>query len=237
MRPRPVRVLRPGIAGAVLLAALAALLLGAPDAPAQETELESEEEKTLYFLGSYVGQSLRDRYRLEPDEIDMVVRGIEETLRGEAMELDEQVYGPRINELGQERMAAAVAEEKAAGSAYLEKMAAEEGAVRTESGLIFRRLEEGDGASPSPGDTVTAHYHGTFRDGTVFDSSIERGKPTDFRLTGVIKCWTEALQRMKVGGKARITCPPDLAYGDRGVPPTIPGGATLTFEVELIDIQ
>ncbi|MDE0886280.1 MAG: FKBP-type peptidyl-prolyl cis-trans isomerase [Myxococcota bacterium] len=104
------------------------------------------------------------------------------------------------------------------------------------SGLIITKIVEGDGASPGATDKVEVHYHGTFPDGRVFDSSVERGEPASFPLNRVIKCWTEGLQLMKVGGKAHLICPPSIAYGERGRPPKIPGNSTLHFEVELIAI-
>ena len=110
------------------------------------------------------------------------------------------------------------------------------GIVTTDSGLQYEVLVSGDGATPGPTDTVTTHYHGTFVDGRVFDSSVERGVPASFRVDGVIKGWTEALQLMKVGDKWKIVCPPDLAYGERGRS-GIPPNSTLTFEVELLDVQ
>lgn len=118
---------------------------------------------------------------------------------------------------------------------YLDAMAAEEGAVTTGSGLVYRELQAGDGASPTVSSTVKAHYHGTLADGTVFDSSVERGEPLALPLTRVIKCWQEGIPMMKVGGKAKLTCPADIAYGSRGAG-AIPPGATLTFEVELLEI-
>jgi FKBP-type peptidyl-prolyl cis-trans isomerase FkpA len=95
----------------------------------------------------------------------------------------------------------------------------------------------GSGASPQASDTVVVHYHGTFPDGSVFDSSVERGEPARFPLNRVIPCWTQGLQLMKVGGKAKLVCPPQIAYGARGAPPRIPPNATLLFEVELLEIQ
>jgi len=97
-------------------------------------------------------------------------------------------------------------------------------------------LTEGSGDSPKATDVVKVHYHGTFQDGGVFDSSVDRGMPSSFPLNGVIPCWTQAVQTMKIGGKIRVTCPPHLAYGERGAGP-IPGNATLIFEVELLGIQ
>ncbi len=111
------------------------------------------------------------------------------------------------------------------------------GGEASESGLVITHLEEGTGASPAATDVVVVHYHGTFPDGKVFDSSVERGQPARFGLNRVIPCWTEGVQQMKVGGKAKLVCPPEIAYGPRGAPPRIPPDATLHFEVELIEIQ
>ena len=115
--------------------------------------------------------------------------------------------------------------------------AKEEGAVVTPSGLVYRSLKDGNGASPTATDKVTVHYKGTFPDGREFDSSYKRGQPIDFPLHRVIACWTEGVQRMKVGGKAKLTCPPEIAYGSRGAGSAVPPNATLLFEVELLGIQ
>lgn len=120
---------------------------------------------------------------------------------------------------------------------YLEKAAKEPGAVKTESGMVYRELRPGNGPSPKATDTVKVNYRGTLTDGTEFDSSYKRNEPISFPLRGVIPCWTEGLQRMKVGGKSQLVCPAALAYGDAGSPPAIPGGATLIFEVELLGIN
>jgi FKBP-type peptidyl-prolyl cis-trans isomerase FkpA len=119
----------------------------------------------------------------------------------------------------------------------ISKAAAEKGAVKTDSGMVYRALTEGKGASPKATDTVQVHYRGTFPDGKEFDSSYKRGQPTEFPLNRVIKCWTEGVQMMKVGGKAKLTCPPSLAYGEKGAGGVIPPNATLQFEVELIAIK
>ena len=109
--------------------------------------------------------------------------------------------------------------------------------VAAAGGLQITPILEGSGPSPSATDVVKVHYHGTFSDGRVFDSSVQRGEPASFPLNRVIPCWTQGLQQMKVGGKAKLTCPPELAYGERGAPPSIPPNSTLTFEVELIAIE
>ena len=121
--------------------------------------------------------------------------------------------------------------------AYLDKAAAEPGAIRTSSGLIYRELTAGTGPSPKATDTVKVHYRGTLVDGKVFDSSYERNEPAEFPLNQVIRCWTEGVQKMKVGGKSRLVCPASIGYGERGSPPEIPGGATLVFEIELLGIR
>ena len=116
--------------------------------------------------------------------------------------------------------------------------AAPAAAVTTASGLIYQSLQDGSGAAPKASDTVRVHYRGTFPDsGKEFDSSIARGQPIEFPLTGVIPCWTEGVQKMKVGGKAKLTCPPAIAYGARGAGGVIPPNATLNFEVELLGIK
>jgi FKBP-type peptidyl-prolyl cis-trans isomerase FkpA len=119
---------------------------------------------------------------------------------------------------------------------YLDKAAAEPGAVKTASGLVYREMRAGTGPSPSVTDTVKVNYRGTLVDGTEFDSSYKRNEPISFPLNGVIPCWTEGVQKMKVGGKSQLVCPSSIAYGDQGHPPVIPGGATLIFEVELLGI-
>ncbi len=109
--------------------------------------------------------------------------------------------------------------------------------VTTKSGLVYQSLKEGSGASPAATDTVKVHYRGTFPDGREFDSSYKRGEPTEFPLNRVIPCWTEGVQLMKPGGKAKLTCPPAIAYGERGAGGVIPPNATLSFEIELISVR
>lgn len=115
--------------------------------------------------------------------------------------------------------------------------AAESGTTTTAAtGLVYQVVKEGTGPSPQASDVVRVHYRGTLMDGKEFDSSYSRGKPAEFPLNRVIKCWTEGVQRMKVGGTAKLTCPPAIAYGDRGAGGVIPPGATLKFEIELLGI-
>lgn len=217
---------------AALLLALAVAL--APPAEAQKAP-GTDDEKTLYALGVSVARNL-EPFALTPEEVDFVVAGLRDELAGKESAVPLDQFGPRIRTLAETRATATAAKEKEAGKAFAAQAAAEPGAVQKPSGLVIRTLQEGTGASPGPDDIVKVHYTGTLRDGTVFDSSAERGEPAQFKLGGVVPCWTEALQTMKVGGKAKITCPAEIAYGDRGFPGSIPPGATLTFEVELLEI-
>ena len=132
---------------------------------------------------------------------------------------------------------AAFAAPAMAQDATLTAASKEAGAVVTSSGLVYRALKEGAGANPAATDTVKVHYKGTFPDGKEFDSSYKRGTPIDFPLNRVIPCWTEGVQRMKIGGKAKLTCPSAIAYGERGAGGVIPPNATLVFEVELLGIN
>jgi FKBP-type peptidyl-prolyl cis-trans isomerase FkpA/FKBP-type peptidyl-prolyl cis-trans isomerase FklB len=150
--------------------------------------------------------------------------------------VEPQAYYPKIRELQTTRLAALATREKEAGKAFLDKAAAEKGASKLPSGMVIATIKEGTGPSPLASDTVKVHYHGTLTNGKVFDSSVQRNEPATFPLNGVIPCWTEGVQKIKVGGKAKLTCPAELAYGDRGAPPDIGPGATLVFEVELLDI-
>lgn len=125
----------------------------------------------------------------------------------------------------------------AAQNAVLEAAAQEPNAVVTKSGLVYRVLKEGTGVSPGASDRVKVHYKGTFADGKEFDSSYSRGNPIEFPLNRVIPCWTEGVQRMRLGGKAKLTCPSQIAYGERGAGRVIPPNATLVFEVQLLGIN
>jgi FKBP-type peptidyl-prolyl cis-trans isomerase FkpA len=220
----------PFVAAALL--ALAAAL--APPASAQKAPT-TDDERTIYALGVSMARNL-EPFGLTPAELEFLFAGVRDEVAGKEPAVSLEEYGPRIRTLAQSRSSATAAKEKEAGSAFLAQEAAASGATKTASGLVMRTISEGTGASPTAEDTVKVHYTGTLRDGTVFDSSVKRGEPAQFRLGGVIPCWTEALQAMKVGGKAHITCPPEIAYGDRGFPGSIPPGATLAFDVELLEI-
>lgn len=217
------------------LLAAAALLAGALPVSAAGPELKTEEQKVLYALGLAVSNGLVP-FTLTETELEIVKAGITDGVLNRERKVDLQTYGPKIQELRLSRAAAVATVEKKAGQAFLDKAAAEKGAVRTASGLVVTTLKPGTGAAPKATDTVKVHYHGTLTDGTVFDSSVQRGQPATLALNGVIRCWAEGVALMKVGGKSRLVCPADLAYGDRGAPPRIKPGATIIFEVELLEI-
>jgi FKBP-type peptidyl-prolyl cis-trans isomerase FkpA/FKBP-type peptidyl-prolyl cis-trans isomerase FklB len=195
----------------------------------------TEDQKTLYALGVAISQNL-SVFQLSESELEMLKAGLTDGVLKKPLKADLDTYGPKIQQMGQTRAAAYAEKEKAAGAAFLNKAAAEPGAKKTASGAIVKTIKEGSGPMPAATDKVKVHYQGTLTDGTVFDSSIKRGEPATFPLNGVIKCWTEGLQQVKVGGKARLVCPANIAYGDRGSPPTIKPGATLVFDVELLEI-
>jgi len=220
----------------VLVLCLSALFgFGLSAAPATSADLANDEQKTLYAIGAALSQSLHD-FSLSGAELEIVKSGLADGVLKRPLKVDMQTYGPKIEQLGKTRGAAVAELEKKAGAAFLEKAAAEPGAKTTTLGAIVKTTKEGSGPSPIATDKVKVHYHGTLVDGTVFDSSVKRGQPVTFPLGNVIKCWTEGLQQMKVGGTSRLVCPATIAYGDRGSPPVIRPGATLIFEVQMLEI-
>jgi FKBP-type peptidyl-prolyl cis-trans isomerase FkpA/FKBP-type peptidyl-prolyl cis-trans isomerase FklB len=220
---------------ATALALVVGLALRALPVAAADVELKSEDDKTLYALGLAVAPQLSG-FNLSASELAIVEAGLADGVLNRQKKVELNDYRPKIQQLAQARAAAVAAVEKQAAEEFLKKAAAEKGAKKTDSGLIYVELKPGTGEQPKATDKVKVHYQGTLTDGTVFDSSIQRGQPATFPLNGVIKCWTEGVQLMKVGGKSKLICPSDIAYGDRGSPPKIKPGAALVFEVELLEI-
>lgn len=202
------------------------------------SDFATDDDRIFYALGVAVAENIAD-IQLTEDEYAFVAAGMRDVVTGSDLRVDMDLYGPQIERLANERIEATMQveleAERVASAAFADEIAAEPGAERLDSGVIIVPITEGDGANPVATDTVTVHYHGTLRDGSVFDSSVERDSPATFSLSGVIACWTEGVQHIKVGGKAKLLCPADTAYGDVG-PPGIPGGAALLFEVELLSI-
>ncbi|WP_394175946.1 FKBP-type peptidyl-prolyl cis-trans isomerase [Thalassotalea litorea] len=203
-----------------------------------ENKFESIEQRVSYGVGRQLGDQLRNNPFKEFD-VAAVQAGIADALSGAASAVsqeDLQEAFTVVSQKLQEQEAAAAKEASAAGEAFLAENAKREEVTVTESGLQYEILVEGNGDKPSADSTVRTHYHGTFPDGKVFDSSYDRGQPAEFPVNGVIAGWTEALQMMPVGSKWRLHVPYNLAYGERGSQGAIPPYATLVFDVELLDI-
>jgi FKBP-type peptidyl-prolyl cis-trans isomerase FkpA len=196
---------------------------------------KTDDDKAFYALGMMIGRNV-ETFDLSDHDLDMVVAGLSDTVHKRKPAVELEKYQSKVQMLAHSRGVARAEKEKAKSKGVIEAAAREPGAVKTPSGMVIRTTKPGNGPSPQPTDRVKVHYEGRLTDGTVFDSSIKRGEPAVFPLSGVIKCWTEGVGHMKVGEKAVLTCPSDLAYGDNGRPPTIPGGATLIFDVELLEI-
>jgi FKBP-type peptidyl-prolyl cis-trans isomerase FkpA len=204
--------------------------------PAWAAQPETEDQKTLYALGVDLAKKL-SVFNLSADEYEFVKQGMTDTAAGKKLAAEPEAYTQNINQLFQARMQVAAQKQKELAKPFLEKAAKEKDAQKTASGLIYQQIKAGTGAQPKASDIVKVHYTGTFIDGKEFDSSVKRGEPAEFPLGQVIPCWTEGVGKMKVGGKAKLVCPSDIAYGDQGRPPIIPGGSTLIFEVELLDVK
>ena len=216
---------------------LATLLsLGTTTAFAAAPEPTTDEQKTLYALGLAINQSL-DVYTLNEAEFELVKSGITDGFLKRPSKVDLQAYGPKIQQLQQTRASVIAEGEKKLGAAFLAKVAAESSAKKTESGAILVTIKEGNGATPKVSDMVKVSYVGTLIDGRVFDDSAKQGSPVTLGMNEMSKCWKEGMQQMKVGGKGKLVCPSSLAYRDKGLPPLIKPGATLVFEVELLEIM
>ena len=217
------------------IAVAIAFLAGCQPAKPPEPKLDTDDAKAIYALGLLIAERI-DQFQLSESELAVFESGVRDGVLKRDKKVDPKTLGKEMQAFAKARASAGAEAEKTASAEYLAKMAAEPGATKGNGGFIVRTLTEGSGASPGMMDTVKVHYHGTLRDGTVFDSSVQRGEPAEFPLNGVIPCWTFALQQMKVGGKYKLTCPSDIAYGDRGSPPAIKPGAALTFEIELLSV-
>jgi len=236
---------------AITLFAVTLILLISFDASAQKKKKDKKDKSTIelktnidsisYIIGHDIGKNLKTNdIQINQEIFDA---GVRNGIAGNDSVLSEEQTQQKMMQFQQEMMAKrdqkttqASAAEKAKGEAFLNTNRAAEGVKETPSGLQYKVITEGGGDSPSSEDVVEVHYTGKLLDGTVFDSSVERGQPVKFPLNGVIPGWTEGLQLMKPGAKYILYIPSSLAYGDRGTGP-IPGGATLIFEVELLSIE
>jgi FKBP-type peptidyl-prolyl cis-trans isomerase len=204
--------------------------------PTAPTKLDTDEQKTFYALGLLLGDNVQV-FDLKPEELAIVKAGMTDAVTGAKPQVDIDTFGPKVNDLARKRASAGADDAKRKGQEFADKVALEKDATKTASGIVMRTITAGTGESPTAADVVKVHYEGKLIDGTVFDSSIKRNEPAEFPLGDVVPCWTEALQLMKKGGRSQVVCPAALAYGDRGSPPVIPPGSTLSFEVELLDFH
>ncbi len=200
------------------------------------SEPKTEDQKAFYALGVSINKQL-SVFNMSPEELKYVQQGMSDASAGKKLAVDPDASMKKIGELAKARMAEATEKQKARAKPFLEKAAAEKGAQKTASGLIYKEIKAGTGAQPKATDIVKVHVTGTFADGKEFNSTIKRGQPIEIPLNRICPCFTEGISKMKVGGKAKLVCPSDLAFGDRGRPPIIPGGAALVFEVELLDVK
>jgi FKBP-type peptidyl-prolyl cis-trans isomerase FkpA len=210
----------------------------APEAPKPPVMPTGEElNKVLYTFGVLIAKNTPvGMAGLSESELGELKKGFLDAAMKKPLAINAQEFDAKVGQFLRQRQEERGAKEKVKGNEYVAKMAAEKGATKTPSGLIFIETAAGSGDQPTAADTVKVHYKGTLIDGTEFDSSYKRNEPASFPLGGVIKCWTEGVAKMKTGGKAKLICPPEIAYGEQGRP-SIPPNATLTFEVELLEVQ
>ncbi|MGO9831063.1 MAG: FKBP-type peptidyl-prolyl cis-trans isomerase [Myxococcaceae bacterium] len=202
---------------------------------------KTDEDKSLYGMGYIIGVRNLEGLGLSARELKIVEEGISDAATGTKAKVDVDAQMQKIIAFAKARASAGVDKEKAAGLEFAEKAAKEPGAVKIpvegEGFLVYRTITPGTGATPAATDTVYIDYEGKLTNGSVFDSSYRRGLPAEFLLKQGIKCWTLGVAKMKVGEKAQLICPSNVAYGDEGQPPNIRGGATLVFTVELRSIK
>ncbi len=217
-------------------AAPADMKADAKKGPAAAGDMTTDDQKTLYAIGLAISQNLGP-FSLTEADLALIQAGLADGVLNREKKVDLQVYGPKIQQLAAARASVAAAAEKKLGAEYLAKAEKEKGAKKTASGLIYIETKAGTGETPKATDKVKVHYTGKLIDGSTFDSTATKGEPMVHPVNGFVPCWTEALQLMKTGGKAHLTCPADIAYGDRGMPPMIKPGATLQFDIELLSIE
>jgi FKBP-type peptidyl-prolyl cis-trans isomerase len=211
------------------------LLTGcAAAAEEQPPNLETDEAKALYAIGFALSQNLTT-LDLKQEELALVQQGMRDGILGAEEPFDVKAFLPKLEQIFDARVQAKIEREREAGLKVVEAAKAAPGAILLPCGAVYQETSTGTGAQPTSTDRVRLHYHGTFHDGKVFDSSVDAGEPAEFALNQVVPCFGEGVASMKVGGKARLTCPPEAAYGEGGRPGILPG-STLIFDVELLDI-
>lgn len=215
----------------------------APATVAAQPALQSDLQQFSYSVGVLMAEDMKSKGMTELDEVAMGT-AIRDVLDGKPMQLSEEQMGAALEKAAQKMMEKRAAEAKAeadqskqAGEKYLAENGAKEGVVTLPSGIQYKVLTEGNGEKPTIDSTVVAHYHGSLIDGTVFDSSYDRGAPATFALKRVVKGWQEVLPMMPVGSKWQVVIPSEFAYGETGAPPKIGGNETLIFDIELVEIK
>ncbi len=201
---------------------------------ASRDPFKSDDERAIYTIGFLMGNNVAT-FNMSPAEIKIIQSGLGDGIVRAPPKVDVRFHQPRVNDLLTRRLESAAAKEKDRGRAFTEAFVKESKPQAIPGGGWYLETLAGSGAVPSKTETIKAHYRGTTIEGAEFDSSYARGAPTEFALNAVIACWTNGISMMKVGGKAKLVCPSDVAYGDPGRPGIKPG-ATLVFEVELVDI-
>lgn len=203
---------------------------------AQEAQPKTPDQKALYAIGTGMARDLL-KLKVTPEELRFLLSGIQDHYAKKAkVDLGEEEVAKNIQRFQRERTQAAMEEEDKASKKFLADAAKEKGAKKLPSGLVYTELKAGDGKQPQASDRVRVTYKGTLRDGTVFDESLDPKNAAEFQLGAVIPCWQQAIGQMKAGGKARFTCPSEMAYGNRGAAPLIDANAALQFEVELLEV-
>lgn len=207
-----------------------------PTPPPEPPALSKDDaEKTAYVVGVLLARQL-DALVFSPKELEMLKQGLADAAGGKKLAIQPDQFQMKVSQLGTSRRPLYLERQKKQGGEFLQKMAKEKGAETLPSGVVYVPVKEGTGAQPKENDTVKVHYTGRLSSGTIFDTSAKNGKPGEFPLNGVVKCWGDGVGKMKVGGKAKLGCPAATAYGDMGRPPVIPPGSVLTFEVELLEV-
>lgn len=219
----------------LLIVSIALIFSSCTDTATYKTP-ETEMETVSYSLGVNMASSVKQQ-GMETIDAQAVAKAFQDVFEGNDLDISEEESMTTLQDFFGKMQAEKSAKANEAGAAYLAENGAKEGVITTESGLQYEVIVSGDGSKPTTADQVTVHYHGMLTDGTVFDSSVDRGQPATFGVTQVIKGWTEALQLMSVGDKWKLTIPSGLAYGDQGAGGVIGPGSTLVFEVELIGIN
>ena len=203
----------------------------------KEAKIESDDDKTFYSVGHVYGKRFKE-FKLNEREVEALMAGVRDGMTKDQAQVDDTMkYAYKFRDIIQSRLQVNSKSEKENGAKFLDAFVANEGGTKTASGLAYKILNPGSAEKPKSTDTVEVHYKGTLTNGTEFDSSYKKNKPIDFPLDKVIKGWTEGVQLIGKGGKIKLVIPSELAYGDQGAPPSIPGGATLVFEVELLNIK